>query len=115
MLNSCCGSPDQLCKVFPNDVSEITPHSASREVEEESVIVKHGQFRYVRSFFPGSVSRPRLDDASRRGAGGEGGEGYGAGDLKYGHVDAKNIGARYIQFIRRILSPTRRAHRLHRT
>lgn len=102
MLNSCCGSADQLCKTFSNNVSEIAPHSASREIEggnPEGGIVKRGlalaASMYVRPFFPCSVSLIVVDDAMR----------LGAGDLKYGHVDAKNIGARYIRFIRCIAEP----------
>lgn len=94
MLNSCCGSPDQLCKTFSNNVSEIAPHSASRVIEgeiydRETRSRSQLQCMYAR-FSPALFPWIVVDDATR----------LGAGDLKYGHVDAKNIGARYIRFIR---------------
>jgi len=76
-------------------ISEITPYFASREIEEEGLwswnTVETGSFN-VRPFFPQALFADR-GWTTRRDAG------YEAGDLKYGHVDAKNIGARYIQFI----------------
>lgn len=90
--------------MFPNDLSEIAlpplPRARSRG---ETVIAD-------------AVSTPRFslaftDRGGRRKT--TRSEGYGAGDLKYGHVDAKNIGGRDIRFIRCIADPNR-AHGLHR-
>lgn len=61
------------------------------------------QFQWYARFFPSLHFPIAVDNATRRWR-----RSYGAtGDLKYGHVDAKNIDARYLRFIRCIADPAR--------
>lgn len=86
MLNSYCGSPDQLCKAFFNPKRNRAAFRAARDRERDppwlglAASPQVGIFLFPLLYFPIEARR---------------GEGYGRWDLKYGHVVAKNIGAIY--------------------